>query len=123
MDLFIHHVLCIIVYTKYSSNILLTYYAINEIISAFNWVSLIFPKYEWIIRILKLAAILFVRLFIWINGLVIMFNSELFTVLLCFTLLFVSLDIFWITIIIGNIIKSLAVKTVQYIKKNKSANI
>ena len=118
-DLVIHHVLCIICYYIYSSHILLTYYAINEVISAFNWISLIYPNYDWIVRILKLASILFVRLFVWINGLVLMHNTELFTTLLVITLLFISLDVFWITIIVGNMLKKVATKTVQYIKKNK----
>ena len=118
-DLFIHHVVCLIVYMNYRSHILLTYYAINEIISAFNWVSLVFPNFEWLIRILKLCSILFVRLIIWINGLVLMHNTEFFNIILVCTTLFLSLDIFWITVIIGNIFKNLAKKTIQYIKKNK----
>jgi hypothetical protein len=119
LDLVIHHILCIICYYKFSSHILLTYYAINEVISAFNWISLIYPNYDWVVRILKLASILFVRLNVWINGFILMYNTDMFTTLIIFTLLFVSLDIYWVTIIVGNMMKNVAIKTVQYIKKNK----
>ena len=68
---------------------------------------------------MKLTSIICVRSLIWINGLVLMHNTEYFYTLLLFTMLFVSLDIFWVTILVGNILKSTAVKTVNYIKKNK----
>ena len=122
LDLFIHHILCLIGYIMYGQHILLTYYAINEIISAFNWVSLVFPNYDWVVRILKLISIIFVRLFVWINSLILMYNTEYFYIILIFMIGFISLDIFWITIIIGNMLKNIAIKTVQYIKKNKYKN-
>ena len=46
IDLFLHHILCLFVYLYYYDYMILTYYAINECLSAFNWISLIYPNYE-----------------------------------------------------------------------------
>jgi len=119
IDLLCHHILCLIIFIFYREHLLLTFYSICEVISAFNWIGIIYPNYNWITRILRAGSIIFVRLWVWIFGLKIMYSTEYFNIILLYTIIFITLDMYWLSIIYNNFKKRNTVIQ-KYIKKYKN---
>jgi len=117
IDLLIHHVICGIIFAFYYDKLLLTFCSINEIISAFNWVGILFPHLLITSKIIKLCLIVFVRFVVWafvlflLNssismnlglGLTLMgINIGVYTII-PIVLFFIGLDFYWIYIIVKN---------------------
>ena len=107
-ELMIHHFACIGIYGLYLNFRILSFCAGCEILSAFNWVGIIFPGFEWASKLFRLYSILFIRLFIWIYTLIFLYNLQIgfkFIFILLILLIFISLDIYWTYIIILNYTK------------------
>lgn len=103
IDLLIHHIICIGFFGIYYNKLLLTFCSINEIISAFNWIGILYPNYSWIGKLIRLYSILFVRLFVWIYTLYFIHNDIfIFYIGLLFVSIFIGLDLYWISIILNN---------------------
>ena len=79
---------------------------------------LIYPNYEHLIKVLRILLIIFVRLFIWIGGLILLQDTEIYFIASIITLLFFSLDIYWLSVTFINFNKKMIKITVKYIKKN-----
>ena len=98
-----HHIICIILYGLCWDKILLSFCASGEILSAFNWIGIMYPKYEWSIKLFKLYSIIFIRFGIWIYTL--FFISKyvyLYWIGFFILFFFICLDCYWICIIISN---------------------
>ena len=113
-DLMFHHIVCAIIFLTYRRYFILTFVTIAEIISAFNWIGLIYPTYDYITKNLRLASILFVRLWLWLYSIVLLYNTSQFYFILALLSIFFGLDIYWLHVIHNNYYKRAA-----YIKKNK----
>jgi len=133
LELMIHHIVCIGLYGFFYDKKILSFCAINEILSAFNWVGIIFPHIEWTSKIFRLYSILFIRLFVWVYTLIFLSNIKyLFTLAFGLVTVFIFLDIYWIWIIIknyfkyrnyiGNTIIDKKNKIISKIKKIKKSN-
>ena len=108
MELIFHHVICIGFYGFYNDTGILSFCAGCEILSAFNWVGIIFPNLEWTSKLFRLYSILFIRLFIWVYTLVFLSNiKNIFLLAIGFggVSCFILLDIYWTWIIIKNYFK------------------
>jgi hypothetical protein len=119
-ELCFHHAICALLFYNYNCNIL-TFCSSCEIISGFNWISIIYPKYEWMSKYIRLATILLVRFWIWIFTLIIFknlkeikyinvnmlsnhkVNISIFNFVFFLIIIFVSLDIYWLRIIYKNL--------------------
>lgn len=117
IELTFHHIICLFILFFYSNSNLITLCTICEILSAFNWIGLLFPAFEYLCKYIRIFCILFVRFPIWfIVFLIIPFN--IFYYLLLFT--FISLDIYWLYIMYINYIQhKLFFKTKFKNKKSK----
>lgn len=104
IELIIHHILCLLIFYIFYNKNILTFCSINEIISAFNWINILIPKYNYICKILRFFSIIFVRSFIWIYTLAFLQNISKFISYLShfFIFIFLILDIYWIFIIFKN---------------------
>lgn len=104
IDLLLHHFVCLLIFGLHLDKNILSFCSINEILSSFNWIGIIYPNLEWISKILRLLSILFVRLFVWIFTLFFLSNSQprIFQIAFILVFFFVCLDVYWIGIIIKN---------------------
>jgi hypothetical protein len=113
LELVFHHIICIIVYGLFYDKKIFSFLASAEILSAFNWIGMLYPEIEWANKIFKLYSMIFIRSFIWIFGLVFMSRyTYYFYVGILLTIIFLGLDCFWSYIIILNYFKH-----INFIKK------
>lgn len=118
LELVLHHLVCLCLYGIFWDKAILSFCSSAEILSAYNWVGILFPQYEWTVKIFRLYSIILIRFFIWIFTLVFLRNyNYLFWFGFIFIMIFISLDCYWVWIIISNYTKY---KTfiVDKIKKN-----
>ena len=116
IELCLHHLLCAYLFYYYNL-LILTFCSTCEIISAFNWISIIYPKYVWMTKYIRLTTILSVRFFIWFATSLILtnisnnyyVNSYHIQIPLLYIYLilsfFIMLDCYWLFIILQNFIK------------------
>jgi hypothetical protein len=121
-ELCFHHIICALLFYNYNYNIL-TFCSTCEILSGFNWISLIYPKYEWMSKYIRLITILFVRFWVWMTTLIIfmnykkvniifhittrlIINIQIFNFVLLLIIIFISLDIYWLSVIYKNFNKN-----------------
>ncbi len=105
-ELIMHHVVCLILYGFNLNKSILGFCAANEILSAFNWIGLVYPKFEWTIKLFRLYSIVFIRSFVWIYTIVFLSSSQTyFYIGLFFIFIFMLLDCYWTWIIIFNYLK------------------
>jgi hypothetical protein len=106
IELMIHHLICLFIYGFFRDKCILSFCSINEILSSFNWIGIIYPNLEWLSKLFRLYSIIFIRLFVWIYTLVFLSNiNYVFEFGLVFVSAFVCLDIYWSWIIISNYLK------------------
>jgi hypothetical protein len=106
LELLFHHTICIGLYGFFWDKSILSFCSISEILSAFNWIGILYPNYEWSIKLFRLYAIIFIRLGVWICTLGILSKYTYYYWLgIIFILIFICLDCYWIWIIIANYIK------------------
>lgn len=106
IELIFHHLLCIGLYGYGWDKSLLSFCSIAEILSAFNWIGILYPKYDWSIKLFRLYAILFIRLEIWFFTLCVLSQYIfLYRIGFIFIIIFICLDCYWIWIIISNYLK------------------
>ena len=105
-ELILHHLVCIFLYGLLYDKSIMAFCALGEILSAFNWVGILYPQYEWSVKFFKLYSILFIRFFVWGYTLFLLYqNTFLFLAGLVVVLFFFILDCYWAGIIITNYIK------------------
>jgi len=114
-DLLLHHILCMIVFYYYKNYFIMTYGSIAEIISAMNWLSLIKKKYNYFTRMFRIFSIIFIRLPLWLNIIILYINTVYQIQVLCIMTIFILLDLYWLKIIYDNINENCN----NYIKINK----
>jgi hypothetical protein len=103
LELMIHHIICLMLYGFNLNKSILGFCAINEILSAFNWVGIIYPKFEYMSKLFRLYSIIFIRLFIWIYTIVFLSSCPAYFYIGLFLIfIFMSLDCYWTWIIISN---------------------
>jgi hypothetical protein len=106
IELMLHHVICIILYGLFYDKAILSFCACNEILSAFNWIGIIYPSYEWSVKLFRLYSIIFIRFFIWIFTLYFLSKyNKLYYIALFVITIFICLDCYWSWIIIFNYYK------------------
>ena len=112
-ELILHHIVCICLYGLLYDKSILAFCTLGEILSAFNWIGILYPRYELFVKFFKLYSILFVRFFVWTFTLFLLHkNIFLFWVGFIIVLFFFILDCYWAWIIILNYMK-----LNQFIKK------
>lgn len=107
-ELIFHHIICICLYGLHYNKSILAFCALGEILSAFNWIGILYPQYEWTVKLFRLYSILFIRLFVWIFTLFFLHHKAycfLFLFGFVGVIFFLSLDCYWAWIIISNYIK------------------
>lgn len=105
-ELLIHHLTCLFIFGLFSDKSILTFCSVAEILSAYNWVGILFPKYEWTIKIFRLYAIIFIRFFIWIFAIIFLHGNKNFYYFGLFLIsIFIFLDVYWTWVIISNYVK------------------
>jgi hypothetical protein len=105
-ELLFHHVICIGLYGFFWDKSLLSFCSISEILSAFNWIGILYPKHEWSIKLFRLYAIIFIRFGVWILTLGILSKyTYYYWIGIPFVLIFICLDCYWVWIIISNYLK------------------
>lgn len=106
LELLFHHFICICLYGLHYDKSILAFCALGEILSAFNWIGILYPQYEWTVKLFRLYSILCIRLFVWIFTLFFLHKCHF---LLWFgfvgIMIFLSLDCYWAWIIISNYLK------------------
>lgn len=106
LELLFHHAICIGLYGFFWDKSLLSFCSISEILSAFNWIGILYPKYEWTIKLFRLYAIIFIRFGVWICVLGILSKHSYYYWLgLVFVFIFICLDFYWSWVIISNYLK------------------
>lgn len=106
IELMIHHIICIVLYGLFYDKSIMTFCTLGEILSAFNWIGIIYPQYEWSVKLFKLYSILFIRFFVWTFTLIFLYKYNKFFWFGFFgILIFLALDCYWAGIIILNYIK------------------
>lgn len=106
LELLVHHAICIGLYGFFWDKSLLSFCSISEILSAFNWIGILYPNHEWSIKLFRLYAIIFIRLGVWILTLGILSKyTYYYWVGLVFVFIFICLDCYWGWIIISNYLK------------------
>lgn len=106
IELIFHHVICIGLYGLFYDKAILAFCALGEILSAFNWIGIIYPQYEWSIKLFRLYSILFIRFFVWVFTLVFLHQYLwLFWFGLLGVIIFFTLDCYWTWIILSNCFK------------------
>ena len=106
IELIFHHVICIGLYGLFYDKAILAFCALGEILSAFNWIGIIYPQHEWSVKLFRLYSILFIRFFVWIFTLVFLHQYLwLFWFGLLGVVIFVCLDCYWALIILSNYFK------------------
>ena len=102
-ELILHHAISGLLFLFYKEYFILTFCSSCEILSAFNWIGILFPNYEWVSKFIRLATILFVRLWIWIFTICLFYNFNYFFYLVFIIVtFFICLDIYWLYIIFIN---------------------
>lgn len=105
-ELLVHHVICIGLYGFFWDKLLLSFCSISEILSAFNWIGILYPNHEWSIKLFRLYAIIFIRFGVWILTLGILSKYTYYYWFgIIFVFIFISLDCYWVWIIISNYLK------------------
>lgn len=106
IELIFHHAICIGLYGLFYDKAILSFCALGEILSSFNWIGIIYPQYEWSVKLFRLYSIIFIRFFVWVFTLVFL---RQYLVLFWFGLLgviiFFALDCYWAWIILSNCFK------------------
>ena len=102
IELILHHIMCFLLFNFFSEYFILTFCTICEIISAFNWIGILFPNYEWISKFIRLFCIILVRLWIWIFIIILSYDYNGFYICLFLVLFFIFLDIYWLYVIYIN---------------------
>lgn len=106
IELLVHHVICIGLYGLFANKLIMTFCALAEILSAFNWIGILYPQYEWSIKLYRLYSILFIRLFVWGFTMVFLYKYTLtFLFASIGVMIFLLLDCYWAWIIISNFFK------------------
>lgn len=106
LELLFHHAICIGLYGFFWDKSILSFCSISEILSAFNWIGILYPNHEWSIKLFRLYAIIFIRFGIWIWTLGILSkHTYYYLVGFIFVLIFICLDCYWAWIIISNYLK------------------
>lgn len=106
IELIFHHVICICLYGAFYDKSIMAFCALGEILSAFNWIGILYPQYEWSIKLFRLYSILFIRFFVWTFTLVFLYRYNwLFWFGFISIIFFIILDCYWIWLIISNYIK------------------
>ena len=106
IELIFHHIICVGLYGLFYDKAILAFCALGEILSAFNWIGIIYPQYEWSVKLFRLYSILFIRFFVWAFTLVFLYQySLLFWFGLFGVMIFLSLDCYWAWIILSNYFK------------------
>ena len=106
IELMAHHLVCLFAYGFYTDTCILSFCSINEILSSFNWIGIIYPNLEWVSKLFRLYSILFIRLFIWIFTLVFLHKLNLiYQFARVIVVFFICLDIYWSWIILSNFFK------------------
>lgn len=106
IELIFHHAICIGLYGLFYDKAILAFCALGEILSAFNWIGIIYPQHEWSVKLFRLYSILFIRFFVWVFTLVFLHQYLwLFWFGLFAIMIFVCLDCYWIWIILSNYFK------------------
>lgn len=106
IELIFHHAICIGLYGLFYDKAILAFCALGEILSAFNWIGIIYPQHEWSIKLFRLYSILFIRFFVWAFTLVFLHQySVLFWFGLLGVIIFFALDCYWAWIILSNYFK------------------
>lgn len=103
LELMFHHIICLFMYGFFFNKRILSFCAINEILSSYNWIGIIYPNLEWVSKLFRLFSIIFIRLFIWIFVLVFLYQYQyIYLFATMFIYIFICLDIYWIWIIVKN---------------------
>lgn len=105
-ELIFHHIICIGLYGLFYDKSIMAFCALGEILSAFNWIGIIYPQYEWSVKLFRLYSILFIRFFVWTFTLVFLYKyTFLFWLGFIAILIFMALDCYWVYVIISNYFK------------------
>lgn len=105
LELMFHHIICLFIYGFLNIRIL-SFCAINEILSSYNWIGILYPNLEWISKLFRLYSIIFVRLFVWIFVSVFLYQYQyIYQFAISIIFIFICLDIYWTWIIIKNYLK------------------
>lgn len=105
IELIFHHVICIGLYGLFNDKAILAFCALGEILSSFNWIGIIYPRYEWSVKLFRLYSILFIRFFVWTFTLVFLHQYYLFWFGFLGVMIFFFIDCYWTWIIISNYFK------------------
>lgn len=106
VELLLHHIICIILYGLFYDKAILSFCACAEILSAFNWIGILYPKIEWTNKLFRLYSIIFIRIFIWFYTMFFMLDYAFYNYLtIYFCIIFICLDCYWALIIIANYYK------------------
>ena len=108
VELILHHLICLFIYGFYRDKCILSFCSINEILSSFNWIGIIYPNLEWVSKLFRLYSIVFIRLFVWVFTLLFLYKLDFIFQFACgFIFAFICLDIYWSWIILSNYFKLL----------------
>ena len=103
IELIFHHIICIGLYGLFYDKRILTFCACAEILSAFNWIGILYPELEWSIKLFRLYSIILIRFYIWIFTLFFLSKyTFLYWNAFIMILIFICLDCYWVWIIISN---------------------
>lgn len=106
IELLFHHLVSIGLYGLFGDHSIMAFCAMGEILSAFNWIGILFPQYEWMVKLFRLYSIIFIRFFVWGFVLVFLHNHFwLYWLGLVGVIIFIALDCYWAWIIISNFVK------------------
>ncbi len=106
IELIFHHTICIGLYGLFYDKAILAFCALGEILSAFNWIGIIYPQHEWSVKLFRLYSILFIRFFVWTFTLVFLRHYYwLFLFGFIGIMIFFALDCYWAWIILSNYLK------------------
>lgn len=106
IELIFHHIICLLLYGLCYDKSILSFCALGEILSAFNWIGILYPKYEWTVKLFRLYSILFIRFYVWFFTLFFLSNYKfLYWFALVMVIIFICLDCYWSWIIITNLLK------------------
>lgn len=127
IELIFHHAICIGLYGLFYDKAILAFCALGEILSAFNWIGIIYPQHEWSVKLFRLYSILFIRFFVWTFTLVFLRHYYwLFLFGFIGVMIFFTLDCYWAWIILSNYFKykkyigdKIISKTKKIMSKNK----
>lgn len=106
IELIFHHGVCIGLYGFFYDKSIMAFCALGEILSSYNWIGIMYPQYEWTIKLFRLYSILFIRFFVWTFTLVFLYHHYWFYWFgFIGVIVFLTLDFYWAGIIILNYLK------------------